>query len=553
MKIFGSWARLIGALAALGLGCALASCFLLVDSKQCATNRDCVAKGAAFVDTTCSAGVCLEADKRDAGVSEPCTSTRECIAAHGAHSVCLSGATRRCATLTSQDCTQVLGDELRDNPLLMGLLLDTEQASSDSLVAGVALAVNDFEQAISGVPAVGGEPPRALVLVVCAEQDDVLRAARHLVEDLAVPAIIGPGDSTRLLELAEQLTVKSGTLLVSPAAGSYRISDLDDQGLVFRTTAPDTLEGHVMGLVAAGLSSVNAHVVSITTENDRGRGLRRGLDGSLGGADVKLSLPQTPDARALAQVVSQTVDASPEVVVLAGDAEAGLIADIERAWLSGARPQYVVFAGATSASFLEALSSAKAKQLSRVRAVFPDNRRSPLFQMFRLMLNSATAGTHNYLDAAKGYDALYLSGLAAIPALAAAGDNAVSGRDMAEAIPRLLQRGDHVDARVRELASAAARLHVQSVIDLEGASGPLDFDSRGDPETGFAVACVQRTTDGLLELTPTEADYRAGTNAAAGALRAMPMPCPRPGASTVAAELPLMVRTEPPGAQPASD
>ncbi len=526
----------------------LASCSLLIDTKQCAHDGDCVAKGAGFAGTVCSAGLCLRPGTGpDAGGDggpppDQCSSTAACVTANGEHSVCLSGVGRRCATLTSQDCTSVIGHEAQDNPLLIGLLVDTQQAVSADVVAAAALALNDFQQALAGVPGGQGMAPRHLVLVVCAEQENPTRAARHLVETLAVPAIIGPSSSARLLEVADKITLASGTLLMSPSASSYRLAALGEKGPVFRTAPSDALEGKVMGLVASILAPANARVVAVSSVSDRGAGLTFGLESSLSlngeslaenkqrGAFVSRTLAQAPSAGELALAATEIVAALPNIVLLAGEAEqAGLIAGIEAAWPtqpgSSQRPSYVLAASVPSADFLESLRSAPDERLSRIRVVFPDNGRSAVFETFRRLAASSTADAPRFFEAAKTYDALYVLALAVVAGLNERAGTSVDGREMARAISAFLVRGDRVEVGATSLPGVAARLRVQSVVDLEGASGPLDFDSQGGVETNMEVGCLRRDADDQLSVSASAFYYQAGTSAAAGALRGALGPC----------------------------
>lgn len=542
--------RLTPYLLATAAAATLVACSLLVDAKQCASDRDCVTKGNAFAGTVCASGLCITAgsNSRDASANgeagppvDECASTAECISANGAHSVCLDGVGRRCATLTSKDCARVIGDDKKDNPLLVGMLVDTKQEASDDAVAGAALALNDFQQAIAGVPSAQGMAPRPLVLVVCAEQDDALRAARHLIDTLAVPAIIGPTSSARLLEVAEKVAVPGATLLVSPAASSQQISVLLDQSLVFRSAPSDALEGKVLGLVASGLANAGARVATVYTDDDRGHGLRTGLESSLSlngkslaankksGAYVSISLAPTPSDKVIERAASDVVAARPNLVLLAGGPEqAVLIAAIEAAWPSSpsspSRPSYVLAASVPSASFLDALREAPQDRLSRIRVVFPDNGRSPVFQAFRRLFASSNAGTRVF-EAAKAYDAMYVVALAAIPGLGANAGPGMSGREMADAISAFLIMGDPVEVGSTSLPGVAARLSVQSIVDLEGASGPLEFDHQGDVETNIEVGCLLRSAAGRVTVDATEVYYRASTSASAGTLLGRLGPC----------------------------
>ncbi len=78
------------------------------------------------------------------------------------------------------------------------------------------------------------------------------RAAKHLVDDVQVPAILGPAFSGVAINTAKQITIPSKVLLVSASATSPLITDLDDDGLVWRTCPSDALQSDPAGRAGAG-------------------------------------------------------------------------------------------------------------------------------------------------------------------------------------------------------------------------------------------------------------------------------------------------------------
>lgn len=100
-------------------------------------------------------------------------------------------------------------------------------------------------------------------------------AAEKLVADDKAAVIIGSSSSGVIVPVAEAVTSPKNVLMVSPGATSPFISDLpQDQGrdLLFRTCPSDTLQGVVLGKLAAGLYKT-ASVVYVN--NPYGQGLAR--------------------------------------------------------------------------------------------------------------------------------------------------------------------------------------------------------------------------------------------------------------------------------------
>ncbi|MCP4604885.1 MAG: ABC transporter substrate-binding protein, partial [Proteobacteria bacterium] len=69
-------------------------------------------------------------------------------------------------------------------------------------------------------------------------------AARQLHEE-GIDIIIGPGRSVVVLEIAPQVTIPNGMLVISYAATSPLISTLADSGLVWRICPSDTYQGKI--------------------------------------------------------------------------------------------------------------------------------------------------------------------------------------------------------------------------------------------------------------------------------------------------------------------
>jgi ABC-type branched-subunit amino acid transport system substrate-binding protein len=101
------------------------------------------------------------------------------------------------------------------------------------------------------------------------------RAALGLVEQDKVAAIIGSSSSGVIVPVAETVTSPKNVLMISPGATSPFITDLpQDQGkdMLFRSCPSDTLQGVVLGKLAAGLYKT-ASVVYVN--NPYGQGMAR--------------------------------------------------------------------------------------------------------------------------------------------------------------------------------------------------------------------------------------------------------------------------------------
>lgn len=99
------------------------------------------------------------------------------------------------------------------------------------------------------------------------------KAAKKLIEQDKVSAIVGSASSGVIVPVAESVTCPNNTLMISPGATSVYISTLPadkEKDFLFRTCPSDALQGVALGMLAAGLYKT-ASVMFV--DNPYGRGL----------------------------------------------------------------------------------------------------------------------------------------------------------------------------------------------------------------------------------------------------------------------------------------
>lgn len=226
----------------------LVACSLVVDDDktQCNTSADCDKRGSTFAGSVCSAQkLCV-----------PCETNSQCSTS-GSLGVCVKP-DRRCAPLFSPECTELTrgprkGEDARtilDTPgvVLVGALLKDDGDSKnlhEQRLNSVKLALDDVVRS-GGIPTSASDPITLAALVCNTADEPLVRSARHLVERLKVPAIVGPSFSGRVIKTATEVAIKGGTLLISPSATASAITSLDDEGLVWRTSPSDILQGSLL-------------------------------------------------------------------------------------------------------------------------------------------------------------------------------------------------------------------------------------------------------------------------------------------------------------------
>jgi hypothetical protein len=153
-----------------------------------------------------------------------------------------------CLELLSPEC-QILewpaSGEV-DNVVFVGSIMPTGQPFTNlvqPLENAVQLAIEDFNQETT----LQGD--REIAWVGCDDStggDAAVNAATHLVNNVGVPAIVGPIFSESVLDVANDVAIDTGTFLMAPAASAMSIADLDDDDLVWRTIPGDVYQGNAL-------------------------------------------------------------------------------------------------------------------------------------------------------------------------------------------------------------------------------------------------------------------------------------------------------------------
>jgi branched-chain amino acid transport system substrate-binding protein len=447
---------------------------------------------------------------------DECTSASACVESHGRGWTCTpDNLCERKALVDQQElgpCAESAGPIDEPDAFNIGVMLPLsgeEGGDGRALLQAIELAQADFN-ALSGVQ------NHKIGLIICDTrgQDDVaLQAGDHLVHDAAVEVIVGPNFSSQTIDVAVEYAIPNDVLLVSPSATAVSLSSLDDKNLVWRTTPSDALQAKAMGLLVSDLiaekqaEKASGEVVKLavlTRQDDvYAQGLRSTLtqflpDETINGNEHRYfsqnyqnaSAGQGTDySGAIADVTAQATP--PDVVVILGFAEAWDIARQLDQLLDGQETLYV-FADAGRVAEQAADSGADFLE-GRVLGTTPrggSNDYEP-WRDFRIKYNSSSEGrAENIQYVANAYDAVYAV------ALAAAGTG-FSGPEIAEGMSQL-SAGEVIVANqdgVGELKGAQQGMLLRGrgeSIDLQGASGELDFDDNGDPTVGeISLWCLR--------------------------------------------------------------
>lgn len=493
------------------------SCLFVLDRStvQCDTTQDCVDRGGAFANHICSDdSVCVPVG------GGACQSTAECTLPGSSELfACLSG---QCVQLTSQDCREVVPSSVvgEDNVVYLGWMgpLVGEFASIGiPIKQAVELALREVEQITNGVPAPGGGR-RKLAIVACHDLDDPARVANHLVGNVQVPLIFGPAFSGVTIETATDITVPAGVMLFSASATSPNITDLPDDGLVWRTCPSDAIQAIPLSLLVDEaetqireelmLSPIDKIRIATATKGDAyGLGLQAALQPILNFNNqdlvsnesqgnylgVQYDDPQQNPDFDYSEIVTQIVALEPHIVLPLGTNEGitKIMQGVEDAWPTTGtpppRPLYLFPDGGRLQELLDATlaDAGSAEPLrERVRGTVP-GRKGPNYDAFALRYRqvwNADPGTF----AENGYDAAYLTAFS----LVSIGDAPVTGAALANGMTKMSE-GAVVVAGPNNLNAGYNLLTGGATIDYDGASGPLQFNNAtGEAPSDIDLWCV---------------------------------------------------------------
>lgn len=169
-------------------------------------------------------------------LNSECENDQRC----GSEGLCLDLLSPECQILEWPQSGEV------DNVVFVGSIMPTSPPFTNlvqPLENAVQLAIEDFNQQTTL------QGNREIAWVGCDDSaggDTALDAATHLVNNVGTPAIIGPIFSESVLEIANDVAIPSGTMLMAPAATAMTIASLDDNDLVWRTIAGDVYQSNAL-------------------------------------------------------------------------------------------------------------------------------------------------------------------------------------------------------------------------------------------------------------------------------------------------------------------
>jgi len=396
-------------------------------------------------------------------------------------------------------CDRIFGEDPRTADPGSVILIGSILPKSGALGTQGQPMENGVELAVSQINQIGGVLGRKLGVLACDSGTNAAQAvasARHLIDVGNVDAIVGAGASGTTIDAFSTVAKQAGVLMVSPSATSPAITNLPDDGLLWRTAPSDAIQGRAIAgyLLERGFGP-DAHIAIVNRDDAYGNGLAlvirqeycaalqtctaQTFQTEVYAGEGELAVIGTEQAT----IVEDLVAYQPDAVVLIAFPEDGLqflsLASgkgFDFVLTDGTKDQGLLGAHLTSPP--EGLPVIDDETLCTLVGTNPSAPAAMYFDAFSTAYTARFDVAPNNFEA-KAYDATYAIGLAYAAATGAgvlAED--IDGRALAQGLTRL-SAGDDVRFGIEDWNTGVTTLSSgdRSTVDISGASGPLDFNA----------------------------------------------------------------------------
>ncbi len=474
------------------------------------------------------------ADSRERPASPPpvakgCTQNRACVAENGGHPAICRKDDGVCVPLETSDCKVLAepGDIENDATVWIGAMFPFRHPNPTHYGPRSANAVNlariDFAETTGGLPPLGPDKAkRPIAVVLCDDQEHAHRVARHLVNEVRVPAILGFARSKEVLELSQELFLpKRVFALAANTASTIRDIPRAAKGeprLVWRvTTSVDVAAPAVSELLhqriepelhgspgllgpsqpirlavvrANGAAGQDFADLLVSRLQWNGRSVVENGDNFrqiIASGRVVDDLADNSDLAENRRIAAEIAVYQPHIVISASS-EGRFIPATEEAWPARARfrPRYLLPIGTFPPDLMMLVR--KTPELRRRILAINTLDNTEVNDKYLVHYNerfSPPMGNNSFTNAP--YDAFYVFAYAA----ASLGDRPITGLSLASSIPRLLPPGEPIDVGPGGIYPAFYALASGKNIDLQGSMTTLDFDlETGDAAVDTAIFCL---------------------------------------------------------------
>lgn len=486
-------------LGGVGAALAIAGCSLTsIDRRDCVDDAGCAAVfGAGY---TCHpSGLC-------AAPELGCVENQDCRTLNGFGSICADQICQL-ATLTVR-CDATFPDRLLEREdladfVVVGNLMDRNNLSQQAREKAARLAVLQANDA-------GALGERKLGMVFCnvgedasldtlSREEAAVASATWLVDVLGVPAIVGPsssGDTQAVFNAVRG----AGVMVISPSAtspvltGQDNTNPTDEQpGLLWRTAPPDSEQGRLIAddMIGRGITSV-AVVNEVGPYGDElSRVFQEEFKSTENETPTSVIVIQYREEGEIGDVTAQAATLGVEEVLFLSSQSEHVERFLNAAGTNPGFDDTGIFLSDSGAAI--DLMGTLSTRFPAIRGTRPQLPVGTTFEAFRASYAAENAGEDvtQFTFAAHAYDAAFLTLLGI--AWATEQETSVSGETIARGL-RQVSTGTPTPLQQSRWQNAIQAFREGTSIDVEGASGQLDFDPDTE-EPGGKFECWRIAED----------------------------------------------------------
>jgi branched-chain amino acid transport system substrate-binding protein len=319
-----------------------------------------------------------------------------------------------------------------------------------------------------------------------------VQAARQLISGGAA-CLAGPWASSETLAVAESVAARQRTPIISPSSTDAAITELDDDGFVWRTAPSDNLQSRALADTIERELGGSDFTLSLAARNDAyGQGFIEKFRAAWEEKGGRTTGPVLYDPE-------QPSYNSEAGEIVAGDPDAYVIIDFFETY--GKMGASLVRTGEFDAGRLftaDGLASDRVpdtiplRALAGARGTRPGTPQSgAVVEEFASIYRAAGGAPRQTFDA-QHFDATMLCQLAALAA------GSADGADIAEQLQAVSSPPGRRFTFL-ELADGIRAIAAGEEVDFDGVTGPIDFDDNGDP-TAATYEVYRYGDDGVLRV-----------------------------------------------------
>ncbi len=312
-----------------------------------------------------------------------------------------------------------------------------------------------------------------------------ISAANSLVNS-GIPGVCGPASSGVNIQVSKQVFIPNQVVGCSPSSTAPSVTNLDDNGFIFRTAPSDALQGKVMGQVATNKLSAKT-AATMYVNNDYGQLLSQSFAKAFKnkGGSVQKQVSFEKEQSSYTSKLQSALGGNPDLLVVVGYPQSGvqLFKDFYSDFDNGTK--ILVTDGMQDPKMQKQVGNPM-KNLTGT-APNPSGPASDAFTKAYKKEYNRAPGVFN----AHSYD----SAAVLILANAMAGKN--DGKAVRDNMDKVANPGG-MEVTVENLAEGVKAAAQGKDVNYQGASSPVDFDKNGDMKTvSYAVWKFQPGSDSV--------------------------------------------------------